>query len=418
MTENLQLTVLRILMSKVGWVRYSDLITPEILPKTDFTGVYEHLRRVHGDVEGDVSKAALKLDIEARGRRLELLKIIERIPDETPEGAEKIVERWVAAQWRDRAARYHDLHSSTMDFDPDVYADLVARAMAVGSNTRSPAVSIHDAPVPGSHRDREGVVGLGISGNMDRELNGGVGAGELCVFLAPSSRGKSTILCAIGARAATRGVGVLHVSLELSRNRIFRRYEESWTGRSRKALLKDPDLAVEARSLVAATGGSVFVKEWLWGEITPSKVQSLIELHVTNGDSVGLVIVDALDEMEPNPRYRRGSEGYSLQHYHGLERLCVDMRRVAARCAVPIVSAWQTNRGAYGSASLALTDTAGSMGPVKRADIIIGLDQGRTERENDEMRLSVLKSRESKNRPSFKIYADTDRCQFRDKEIK
>jgi len=413
-TENLHLLTLRILMTKGGWTRYRSVITPEILPPTDFRVVYGAIERLHRSVVGDVTHDLLRLDFESSGLRDEIFIVLDRIPREVPDGARAIVERWVAKRWYTLAAEYIEAKRSAPDFDPSILDDFMARAVAVRRLTGSRPMPLNDAPLPGATIDRPGVVGLGVSRNLDRLLDGGVGAGELCVVLAPVSRGKTSVLCAMGAYAATRGRTVYHLTLELARAKVVRRYEESWTGYHRKDLVKRPELAEEARKLVLRARGDVLYEDWSYEDVTPNRVEGAIEQARIDGHPVDFVVIDYLGLMEPNPRYR---DAYRHEQHHAYKRLTKDVRRLAVALDLPIITAWQGNRNSYHSLDLEVTDAGESWGPVEDADIIIGLNQGRTERERGEMRFKILKTRESDDiGREVKVRVDVPTNQYRDLE--
>mgnify|MGYP000962802023 FL=1 len=60
---------------------------------------------------------------------------------------------------------------------------------------------------------------------LDSVLGGGLGKGELGVVMAPTGAGKSFWLVTVGANGLKMQKKILHITLELSRENVIRRYE-------------------------------------------------------------------------------------------------------------------------------------------------------------------------------------------------
>ena len=61
-------------------------------------------------------------------------------------------------------------------------------------------------------------------------MQGGLGAGELGVVVAPAGIGKSWVLSAMGAYAISQGLNVVHYTLELNEAYVGLRYDSIFTG--------------------------------------------------------------------------------------------------------------------------------------------------------------------------------------------
>ena len=65
---------------------------------------------------------------------------------------------------------------------------------------------------------------------MNELMQGGLGAGELGVVVAPAGIGKSWVLSAMGAYAISQGLNVVHYTLELNEAYVGLRYDSIFTG--------------------------------------------------------------------------------------------------------------------------------------------------------------------------------------------
>ena len=61
-------------------------------------------------------------------------------------------------------------------------------------------------------------------------MQGGLGAGELGVVVAPAGIGKSWVLSAMGAYALSKGLNVVHYTLELNEAYVGLRYDSIFSG--------------------------------------------------------------------------------------------------------------------------------------------------------------------------------------------
>jgi len=414
--DALQATVLRAMLSKKGWYEYSELVTPDVLTNTNVQSLYAHLSNMHSKSEGDLSPEALRLDIKATYRQGEtradelcdLVSDVSRAGEVENNALRDSVQKFVQRELLARAAR--EIATSLSDEFVDVHAiaGLVTRAVDVGESVHTTVVDALEGALPGETDDRPGIIGLGLSPELDRVLGGGAAAGELLVFVAPPARGKTSYLCAVGARAASEGRKVLHVTLEVSAVRVNRRYDSAWSMLKREEMIERPMVVSAARKRVVASGGRVIIKDWSYldGGCSPADVKGLVRKLRSDGIDIDMVIIDYLELMTPN----RGQAMSRKEVRHILGQQIKEVRSTAVALQIPVITAWQINRAGSEVDTVTMAHVSECYDLNKHADIILGLNQSVGEAENNQMRVGVLKQRDNTARPQVTVRSDLDRC--------
>lgn len=416
--EQLQATVLRAMLTVRGWNEYSDIVCEEILTDNLVRALYTHIQNLHARTDGNLSIDAVRLDIEATYRQgesraeelVEALSYIEQAPEVREDVLEDAVRKYAQRQWVKKACQYGASHISDSDLDVHILADYIQRAMEVRTKVHVECTSIFDAPLPGEVDDRPNVCSLGLADQLDTMLGGGAGSGELVVFLAPPKRGKTTILCTIGARAAAKGRGVLHITLEISKRRVVRRYETVWTKLKYLEMIGAPNAILAARNKVKQAGGDVHIEDWShMGHASPYDVQALVNRLRSRGKKIDMVIIDYLELMQPNQTKNMARR--EMRHVYG--QLGKDMRAMANAVDVPVITAWQVNRAGNSIDTPTQEHVSESWDIIKHADTLLSLGQTHEERKLNTMRIVVLEHRFSTDRGIVYLHCDMDRCDIK-----
>jgi hypothetical protein len=311
--EQLQATTLKALLPHEGWSKYAGIVGLDILTDNLTRALYTHIEALHKAVPGqNLTLDMLKTDIEAtyqqgESRREELLDTInalEYIPEADNNVTKETICKYASRQYCIKAAQYIATHLAEVDLDASIPAAYIEKAMDIGGKTHGRVAGLRESALPGETDDRQRVCPLGLAPELDAMLGGGIGSGELCVLLAPPKRGKTTYLCTIGARAAAKGRGVLHITLEMAEPRIRRRYESVWTNLEYHEMLAQPDVIETARDRVLNAGGDVYIEDWNHArDKTPQDIKSLVSQMRSDGQRIDVVIVDYLALLLTTWRY-------------------------------------------------------------------------------------------------------------------
>lgn len=408
--DQLQCTVLRSLMTKDSWDAFSDLINEETFTNSSACALYKHLAELHQAIPGDLHPINLVLDIEAsysagnsrRQELTELAKLVGESPLVPVEGVTRFVRKFIQREAAYRTAMYISTRADTDGFSIDHAAGLLQSAVEIGPSLDARVIAFSDASLPGEHDERVSVCSLGLSSELDCVLAGGVGAGELLVFLAPPARGKTSYLWKVATSAAQQGMNVLGVTLEISARKCVRRIDQALTHLTRDELIERSSAVRAARRQLP---GEIWIKDWSYTGVTVDDIRAQIMRMRQRGQEVNMLMVDYLELVRPKV-HNRNSER------HNYARVTEDMRALAVELNLPVITAWQVNRKGSDQYMVSEQDISESWDTVKIADIILGLNQSREECADKIMRINVIKQRESTSRPQVYVYSDLDRMKI------
>ena len=392
-------------------------MTADVLTNTNVQSLYSHITNLHTLSDKDVSAKALKIDIQATYRQGEkradelcnLVDYIANAEDVEPNALRDSVQKFVQRELLAQAGRTIATSLGGEHIDVQAISALISRAVDVGESVNTEVMDALESSLPGEGDDRPGITNLGLSPELDAVLGGGVAAGELLVFVAPPARGKTSYLCAVGARAAAAGRKVLHVTLEVPFLRVNRRYDSAWSQMTRKEMIERPNTVGACRREVREAGGRVIIKDWSYvdGGCSPADIKALVRRLRGQGIDIDFLIVDYLELMSPNRQVGNYTKR-EMRHVFGQQ--IKEMRSTSVALQIPAVTAWQINRIGSEADTVTMAHVSECYDLNKHADIILGLNQSIGEANNNQMRIGVLKQRSSTARPQIYVRSDLDRC--------
>ncbi len=282
---NVPMLVLRSLLTKKAWHGFSHLVKVDTFESNEYRTLYQHMERLHGTTDGDLSVEALRADVAISysnaQRAEELDMVLDRLEDVVelqPDLMESLIKRFLERSLAYEIAQHVTQAADKPEFSFGPVADLVARAVEVGERVSQDIGYFLAAPLSGAPDNRRVATSLGVSGKLDSGLRGGVAGGELLVYLAPPSRGKTSLLCRTGATHVAKGGRVLHVTLEINRRKVFERYDQCWTALDQDGLEtpQGQEAVALAREVVAQSGGHLWVVDWAYLNVSASDIGSTV----------------------------------------------------------------------------------------------------------------------------------------------
>ncbi len=421
MDKLLQAMVLRTLLTRKGWDEYSDIVTPEIIANATAVALYGFIQRLHERGAADITPDMLKVEItstfrKGEGRANELCDLVDAVaeaPEVVNDDRRNAVTNYAKRELLNMAAKFIATNLSEPELDENIPLALCERASEIGAKIDAKVLDFADASLPGQADDRPALCGLGISRKLDSVLDGGTAGGELCLYLAPSSRGKTSYLIATGASAAQEGKSVLHVTLEISEERVIRRYDQAFTHLKRHEMIDAPKLVALKRKEIVAKGGRLMIMDWSHKEPCPHDIYGLVKRLRSQGKRVDVLIVDSLgpDLMSANPRVSKSRRDLR----HDYSQLARDMRATSVQLGIPVFSGWQTNDLGAQENYIKRHHMAEAKSVFWHADTVIAFDQSPEELRGNMMNLSVLKQREDEERPRIPIHSNMKRMIIGDK---
>jgi replicative DNA helicase len=165
-------------------------------------------------------------------------------------------------------------------------------------------------------------------------LNGGLGRGELGIFVAAPSVGKSHFLVQVGASALKAGFNVLHYTLEMGEAEVGRRYDGWFTGINNREITKNRTKVLDWYKQVRQEYeeqdkrfGRLIIKEYPSSTVTTNTFRAHIQKLITKKNFYpDLVIVDYADEMCSIKKFDSSSSRHEFKAiYRDLRNLGKEM---------------------------------------------------------------------------------------------
>lgn len=210
--------------------------------------------------------------------------------------------------------------------------------------------------------------------------SGGLGKGELGVFVAPAGIGKSWGLVNIGAHALKKGLNVIYYTLELNGAYVGLRFDSVITGIANQNLKHYQDQVKEELTKIS---GNLIIKYYPTKTCSVMGLRAHVEKCIMQGIKPDVIIVDYADLLR----------GHGQEKRHELEGIYEDLRGMAGEYEVPIWTASQANRSALEDDVIGAEKIAESYGKVMVADFVISLSRKITDKLAGTGRWHVIKNR-------------------------
>ena len=242
---------------------------------------------------------------------------------------------------------------------------------------------------------RTGCISTGLH-HLDSVLGGGPGGGDLGILLAPTSGGKTSLLCYLGSTALGLGLKVFHVTLEVPSIEVVRKYRAALTGLSKSTDRQWNDI----RSKMSKKGGKLMIQEY------PPGTVSMWQMEKAMPKDVDLLIIDYGDYVKPS--YSTGKK------HEDLGKAFEEMKRVGMARHIPVWTASQINRNGYDKNVADLEDVAGSIEKCFIADQVVSINP----KGANDLTLFVAKNRHGGRDHQVKVKVDFATCSFTETGVK
>ncbi len=225
--------------------------------------------------------------------------------------------------------------------------------------------------------------------SLDESFGGGLGRKEVGIIMGYTGRGKSMILVNLGAAAVYQGVPIVHLSIgELEQVDILARYACRLSGMELSRLISDDPKEYQSRiQAVLSTYGMRCYAKYFPPYTKIGVLRSyLSRLRGEKDFEAALLIIDNADDLSSASKYSSESS------YEHLGQVFVELKSLAHDFNVAVWTDSQTNRhGAQAKAGL--ESIADSHKKARKADVVIAVNQTDDEWANNQIRLSVVKTR-------------------------
>ena len=215
---------------------------------------------------------------------------------------------------------------------------------------------------------------------IDDMADGGLGAGELGVFVAPAGIGKSWGLVNVAANAVKAGKTVVHYTLELNQAYVGLRFDSVFTGIAAQNLKFHKD---DVEKQVKKIKGQLIVKYFPTKGATVNTLRAHIDKCTVQGHKPDMIIVDYADLLRGNGKEVR----------HELGNIYEDLRGMAGEYEIPVWTASQANRSALEEDVIGAEKIAESYSKIMTADFVISLSRKIEDKIAGTGRWHVIKNR-------------------------
>ena len=213
-------------------------------------------------------------------------------------------------------------------------------------------------------------------------MQGGLGTGELGVIVAPAGIGKSWTLAAMGAYGISKGLNVVHYTLELNEAYVGLRYDSIFSGVEVQNLKYHKEEIMEK---LFKLDGNLTIKYYPTKSCTVNTLSAHLKKVITFGGKIDMVLVDYADIMRDVHKTR--------EVRHALGNIYEDLRGLAGELQIPIWTASQANRSALDEDVIEASKIAESYAKIMVADFVMSLSRKIEDKIGNTGRFHVIKNR-------------------------
>ena len=217
---------------------------------------------------------------------------------------------------------------------------------------------------------------------IDNITDGGLGPGELGVFVAPPGIGKSWALTTIGASAMKSGLNVVKFTFELSEKYMGFRYDTIFTGIEPSQVRHNQDAV---RRAVDKVPGNIKIKYYPTRTCTTNTLRAYLNRLDLSGYRPDLIIVDYADLMRPTEK--------GEARYQDMGIVYEDLRCMAGELDIPIWTASQSQRSSMDDDIVEGNKIGASLEKLMIGDLVISLSRKQSDKLSDTGRVYMIKNR-------------------------
>ena len=212
--------------------------------------------------------------------------------------------------------------------------------------------------------------------------DGGLGAGELGVIVAPAGIGKSWTLQAIGASVIREKKTVVHYTLELNETYVGLRYDSIFSGITTSNIKYYKD---DVSKKLFELEGKLLIKYFPTKAASVQTLGAHLKQIELSGTKVDMVIVDYADILMPTGNFK--------EKRHAIGNIYEDLRGLAGELQIPIWTASQANRSALEEDVIGADKVAEDYSKVMTSDFVMSMSRKVEDKIANTGRFHVIKNR-------------------------
>lgn len=219
---------------------------------------------------------------------------------------------------------------------------------------------------------------------LNEIMDGGLGSGEMGVFVAPAGIGKSMALVNIAAGAVKAGLNVIYYTLELSETYVGARFDSHYANIPTQDLKYHQE---EVTEKISKLKGKLIIKYYPTKTATVNTIAAHLDKCAMQGFNPDLILVDYADLL------RDTSSKGAVRNDIMLGNIYEDLRGLAGTYQIPVYTASQANRSALEEDIIEADKIAESYSKVMVADFVVSLSRKMTDKISGTGRWHVIKNR-------------------------
>jgi len=282
-------------------------------------------------------------------------------------------------------------------------------ALQVGVNKTDLGINYFDDETRFEKMREKFVISTGLTG-LDDLLNGGSAPGELCIIEAPTNGFKSGALVNLCVAALQQGCDVVYMSLEITEPQIARRFDGALCNvvtfrEGKERVMK------EVQAMKEKLGQNLWLKSWPLGDASIQDLRGYLHTlasqgKIATGKRQLFLAVDYPQILKPVRHYN--------ERRHEIRDNYQETLRLGVEFNSPVWAPMQTTRQAETKRLITKADLAECYAVAGDSHIILSLNQTKEEKEADEMRIFVAKSRESQAFRNIKVLLEMEKTAWRE----
>lgn len=267
---------------------------------------------------------------------------------------------------------------------------------------------------------------------LNKRLGPGFLPGTLSVILASSGIGKSLLKTDIISGLIKQGKKVLLVSMEMSDKEMMKRVHSNALdlpinslgdlakspseiarlqkeNPGRETVSKEQIISKYNELKLSGTMGKLFIKDYPGGSFSALMLEQLLDtFKLEQNIEFDIVFLDYLGIMKSD------LIAPSAGLYSYVKSIVEEVRAVAKKKQLPLVSSSQLNRGAVNNTDASNDSVSDSLGTVQTADFMVFLLQDEAMKERNEIICKVTKNRLNGRTDTWQMNIDYEHMRFHD----
>lgn len=212
--------------------------------------------------------------------------------------------------------------------------------------------------------------------------DGGLGGGELGIFIAATGAGKSWAMINIAYEAMRKGKKVIYFTMELKSAYVAQRFASLMTGIAPQNIKYHKD---EIKRKAEQLSGKLKVQYYPNGTATTNTLRAYIEKCRLKGYNTDLILIDYPDLLKNTIQHKRNDLN--------LGNIYADCRTIAGELNVPVWGASQAQRSADESDIITGNQIAEAWSKIFVADFVVSLSRKMTDKVAGTGRWHIIKNR-------------------------